>query len=398
MSVKYHQRTEDAHQLIPPRGYTDARYFELEQDLLFGRTWMYAGMVDDVLQPGDYLTVQAGRFPLAIVRGQDGKLRAFHNLCRHRGTQFLEGCGNSERGLQCPYHKWFYELDGRLKAVPREDLLFPSVRKEDLGLMPASLGEFRGMLFIHPDENPNESWSDFCADLELKVGPHHPDKMVETGRSRHLFPANWKLVAENYMDAYHLFYLHERSAATFDHERFDWDTAGRHFLFYEPVVEKYKDWADKVYGDKYLGVVPGTDPETYGGTFHMLFPTIGWVGMAHSWSTFHIIPQSVDSTIVESRVRVMPEAQEAMKASRRYEERFNKGDDAVVTLADCPTHPTESDNLMFEDMWACQQMQRAMGSPAYQVGAMARTFESTMTFYQRNILDFVSYSANEETL
>ena len=53
MSVKYHQRTEDAHQLIPPRGYTDARYFELEQDLLFGRTWMYAGMVDDVLQPGD---------------------------------------------------------------------------------------------------------------------------------------------------------------------------------------------------------------------------------------------------------------------------------------------------------------------------------------------------------
>ena len=140
MSISYHQRTEDAHQLIPARGYTDPRYFELEQDQLFGRTWMYAGMTDDVSKPGDYLTVQAGRFPLAIVRGQDGEIRAFHNLCRHRGTQFLEGCGHAERGLQCPYHKWFYEFDGRLKAVPREDLLFPNVRKEDLGLMNASVG------------------------------------------------------------------------------------------------------------------------------------------------------------------------------------------------------------------------------------------------------------------
>lgn len=96
--------------------------------------------------------------------------------------------------------------------------------------------------------------------------------MIEVGRSRHLFEANWKLVAENYMDAYHLFYLHEKSAATFDHERFDWDTAGRHYLFYEPVVEKYKDWATKVYGDKNIGVVPGTDPENLWRYFPHVLP------------------------------------------------------------------------------------------------------------------------------
>ncbi len=391
-AVKYHTRTEEAHQLIAPAGYTQPEYFEQELDQLFSQFWLYAGMTDDIPQPGDYLTVQAGRYPLAVVRGNDGELRCFHNICRHRGTQFLEGCGHSPKGLSCPYHKWFYELSGELQAIPRENELFPGADKTALGLMPGSIGVFRGMIFVHPDPAPREDWQAFVADLELKAGPHHPNQMVEVGRSRHLFTANWKLVAENYMDAYHLFYLHEKSAATFDHECFEWDTAGRHFLFYEPVVAKYKDWADKVYGDKHHGVVPGTDPEQYGGTFHMLFPTIGWVGMAHSWSTFHILPQSVDSTIVESRVRVMPEAEDAMKDSRRYKDRFNSGEAELVTLADCSTHPTQSDNLMFEDMWACQQMQKAMNSPAYQVGAMARTFESTMTFYQRNVLDFVTYT------
>ncbi len=389
--MQHHQRTEDAHQLIPPEGYTRAEHFQQEQERLFERYWSFAGMSDDVPQPGDFQCFQVGRYPLVIVRGSDGEIRAFHNICRHRGTEFLEGRGSSPKGLQCPYHKWFYELSGELKAVPRQEALFPTLDRSRLGLMPAAIGVFRGMVFVHPEPDPAEGWEAFCADLVDKIGPHDPEAMVEVGRSRHEFQANWKIVAENYMDAYHLFYLHERSAATFDHERFEWDTAGRHFLFYEPVAEKYKDWASKVYGDGNVGVVPGTDPERYGGTFHMLFPNIGWVGMAHSWSTFHILPVSVDRSIVESRVRVMPEAVEQMQRSRRYQGRFNGGDISLVTLDDCETHPTRSDDLMLEDMWACRQMQQAMGSPAYRVGAMARTFESTMTFYQRNILDFVSY-------
>jgi len=389
--MKYHQRTEEAHQLIPPRGYTDPAFYEMEQDVLFSRYWNFAGMTDDIAESGNFQCVQAGRYPLAIVRDDEGEIRGFHNICRHRGTQFLEASGHSANGLQCPYHKWFYELNGNLKAIPREDPLFSGVDKSSLGLMPAAVGVFRGMVFIHPDPEPAEDFKTFCADLTIKAGPHQPDQMVEVGRSRHEFRANWKLVVENYMDAYHLFYLHEKSAATFDHERFEWDTAGRHYLFYEPVVEKYKDWATKVYGDANGGLVPGTNPETYGGTFHMLFPNIGWVGMAHSWSTFHAIPVSVDRTIVESRVRVMPDAVEQMKSSRRYADRFSGGDISLVTIENAEGHPMQSDNLMFEDMWACQQMQKAMNSPAYAVGAMAQTFESTLTFHQRNVLDFVTY-------
>ena len=90
-NVTYHRRTEEAHQLIPPEGYTQSAYFEQELDALFSRYWLYAGMTDDLVAPGDYVTVQAGRYPLFVVRGNDGELRAFHNHCRHRGTQFLEG-------------------------------------------------------------------------------------------------------------------------------------------------------------------------------------------------------------------------------------------------------------------------------------------------------------------
>lgn len=390
--MQYHQRDDLAEQLIPPEGYTQEKYFELEMEQIFSRFWNFAGMTDELANPGDYKTVQSGKFALVVVRDKDDTLRAFHNICRHRGTQFLEGCGNSPNGLLCPYHKWFYRLSGELKGIPRQEL-FPDVKKEELGLLPASIGVFRGMIFVHPEANPVETFTDFCADLEEKVGPHHPDQMVEIGVSRHEFPANWKMVGENYMDAYHLFYLHENTAATFDHEKFDWTTAGRHFLFYEPVMERYKNWAAKVYGDKNKGVIPGCDPETYGGTFHMFFPNIGWVGMAHSWSTFHILPISAERTIVESRVRVMPDAVEEMKSSARYENRFNGGDIKLVTLDDCEGNAAQSDNLMFEDMWACQQMQKAMHSPAFKIGAMARKFEATMTFYQRNMMDFVDYSS-----
>ncbi len=389
----FHPKTLDAEQLIPPEGYTAQQWYDREQDLLFSRYWNFAGMTDDVPEPGDFQCVQAGRYPLFIVRGNDGEIRAFHNICRHRGTQFMEGSGSSAQGLRCPYHYWFYELDGSLKAIPRQDPLFPDVDKRGLALMSASIGVFRGMVFVHPSREPDEDWGVFVADLEEQAGPHRPDEMVEVGRSRHEFPANWKLVVENYIDAYHLFYLHEKSAAAFDHEKFDWDTAGRHYLFYEPVHEKFRDWAKRAYDDPTVGVVPGTDPETYGGTFHMLFPNIGWVGMAHSWSTFHAIPVAPDKTIVESRVRSMPEAVEQMKESRRYRNRFAGGDIKVVTLADCTKVPSESNHLMFEDMWACQQMQKAMLSPAYRVGAMARKFESTLTFHQRNVLDFVDYQS-----
>jgi choline monooxygenase len=384
---------EDNRQLIPPAAYTSDAYFQQEQDLLFSRCWNFAGMVDDVPNPGDYRCTRAGRYPLVIVRDDEGELRAFHNICRHRGMQFLEGSGSSLRGLVCPFHKWFYKLDGRLKAIPRQAELFPGIDKSRLGLLPASVGEFRGMLFVHPEPSPAEDFEAFVEDLEPSIGPHHPDQMVEIGIRRFEYRANWKIVVETYMDTYHLFYLHEKSAPMFDHSQFDWSRCGRHCLLYEPVHKKHKDWVYKTYGINAADCVPGLDPEAFGGQFHMLFPNIGWTAMAHLWNSFHAIPVAVDKTIVETRIRVMPSAAEQIKSSHEHRGRFGECDDGtLITLEDTDMHPTESGNSVFEDMWACQQMQKGMMSPAFRVGALARKFEDMITVYQRQILEFVGYS------
>ncbi len=150
-----------------------------------------------------------------------------------------------------------------------------------------------------------------------------------------------------------------------------------------PILQSYRRYAD---GDSLFA-----DPEHFGAQFHMLFPNIGWAGMAYNWSSFHAIPVAVDRTIVESRARVMPGAVEAMKRSFEFKGRFNRKGDAPISLADLGTHPVESGDSMLEDMWACAQVHKAMKSPAFQVGALARRFESMITVHQQNLMDFVNY-------
>ena len=93
-------------QVMPVAGYTCDQWYAREQVALFGRVWTFAGFTGDVAAPGDYLCVEAGRTPLIVVRDEKGELRAFHNICRHRGSQLLQGKGSVGRTIQCFYHNW----------------------------------------------------------------------------------------------------------------------------------------------------------------------------------------------------------------------------------------------------------------------------------------------------
>ncbi|MDE0371627.1 MAG: Rieske (2Fe-2S) protein, partial [Rhodospirillales bacterium] len=106
-------------QQLPRDAYVDRAWFERERRDLFGCCWTCAGVVQDLAKPGEYVTVSAGDYPLMVLRDGSGTLRAFHNLCRHRGTELVEGSGRLERArISCPYHRWTYDLDGSLRAVP----------------------------------------------------------------------------------------------------------------------------------------------------------------------------------------------------------------------------------------------------------------------------------------
>ena len=123
--------------LLPAEAYTSQDWFDREQRDIFSRTWRYAGFMEDITEPGQYITVQAGLNNIFIVMGRDRRLRAFHNICRHRGTQLIRAVGKTQKALTCPYHDWTYDLEGNLISVPEEQEEFGHVDKSCLGLKPA---------------------------------------------------------------------------------------------------------------------------------------------------------------------------------------------------------------------------------------------------------------------
>ena len=109
---------------LPVKAYTSQEWFDREQEIIFSKTWAYAGFVEDLTEPGQYISVQAGLNNIFIVMGRDRRLRAFHNICRHRGTQLIRAVGKTQKALTCPYHDWTYDLEGNLISVPEEDAEF----------------------------------------------------------------------------------------------------------------------------------------------------------------------------------------------------------------------------------------------------------------------------------
>lgn len=105
----------------------------------------------ELAAPGAYVSADVGRSPLLLVRGHDGVLRAFHNMCRHRGMVLTTDCGSFTNAIACPYHAWRFGLDGALRAVPQRAEQFSGIELDDRGLLPASVAEWQGMVFASPD-------------------------------------------------------------------------------------------------------------------------------------------------------------------------------------------------------------------------------------------------------
>jgi choline monooxygenase len=378
-------------QLLPAKAYHCPHIFTAEQQLLFAKTWNFVCMSDELKQAGDYQCVQVGPYPIVVTRDQRGELRGFHNICRHRGAQILEGSGSSPKGFSCPYHRWFYRLDGRLKSIPQQATLFAEADKTKLGLKPVAIGTFRGLVFVNPDPHETESFSTFVADLDNEIGPHQPDRMLEITASTYEFEANWKLVVENFLDQYHLFHLHKIDILQFDHDALDIQTTGRHGLMLEPVNPNYREWLRDVYRLDAQACVPGFDNNRYGGLFTLLFPNLGWVGLGHLWRSYQVIPVAVDRSLVVVRDRAMEEGAEQIKGSIDYQARRRMSEQGNITMADAASHPLQSTDLMQQDMWICRQLQQSVASPVFEVGPLASKYESLIAFHQQNLLDFLQY-------
>ena len=371
---------------LPVEAYTSQEWFALEQERLFGNVWHFAGFSEDVADSGDYLAIQAGSHPLLVVRGPDGELRAFHNICRHRGTQLLRTIGKAKKSIICPYHHWTYSLEGELKNIPGRQTEFPDVDMKSMCLHKASVETWKGMILVHPDPDAGPL-SDWLQGVEDHIGPHRPEKLVEyiDGRTRTEIAANWKVVVENYIDGYHLAHLHSDTLYMYDHAKQESGFIGPHYIFYEPLA---KSDLENVQKQSPMPLIDHGMPEELGAYVPMLFPNIGITAAEDSWSTFHVIPIAADKTVVETRTRVMPASDWTFLKQSVSSWWYWKGK-SRAKFEGGPDDPLSSGDFMAEDVFACEQQFKAMHSPRFAVGAMAKHLEKSVLDFQKHVTRFV---------
>jgi Rieske 2Fe-2S family protein len=355
--------------LLPPAAYHDRAWFEAEQRELFERTWIFAGVEHDLAAPGDFVTVQVGRAPVVVVRSADGELRAFHNVCRHRGLPLVDGQGSCGTSLVCPYHRWNYGLDGGLRSVPQRER-YPELDVDNLGLRPVRCASWKTLVFVtlDPDLEDLETW---MAGLGSAVENFRPESLVEVSDQRHDVDANWKLYVENHVDWLHLWYLHADTLSPYNHVAGQRLTFGRHWASWEPWTEETVAWVAEN-GDDESGLlpIPGLDGRETTNGAHLVFPSLTLFTNRGYWMLGQVTP--IDPSRFQLRLRVF-----------------------AVEGSDGPAFEAAVNLVMFEDYAATQAIQSAIESPAFEVGPLATDYEHEIMRFHQNYLAYVSLRPDE---
>ena len=191
--------------LLAPWTYHNQEFLDLEIEHLFKPNWILAGHISKLARPRDYITFDGFGERALIIRGNDNRIRAFHNVCRHRGARLIEGHGsNCPHALSCPFHGWTYDLTGNLIAVPAKNT-FENLIESENGLIPVDLEIWMGFVFIR-FKSGGKSLKEILAPVEHLVSPYHIDRVQEVPCTSYqeLRPYNWKVVHDIDNEGYHV--------------------------------------------------------------------------------------------------------------------------------------------------------------------------------------------------
>ena len=193
---------------LPPRCFSDRNVTAREIETVFRKSWMGVGRTDQVAEPGAYRTMDVAGQALILTRDRGGRMRAFANSCRHRGARLIDGAGTCN-GLRCPFHSWFYALDGALVRAPDMDDR-PGFDRNDYGLVEYRAEERLGFAFISldPDASDIDAWLGDLADIHA---PWPMNTLVTTRRRELTVACNWKAFLEVFNEYYHLPFVHPDS-------------------------------------------------------------------------------------------------------------------------------------------------------------------------------------------
>ena len=208
--------------LLPAHYFYDSEHYAREEKLIFERSWMSVGHASLIPKPGDYMVRGVGSQEIIVLRDNEGEVRAYYNVCRHRARELLQDKGNIKR-IPCPYHGWTYDLSGDLLHARNSENV-PGFDKSCWGLSPVRLERIGGFLYVCLDPN-TPSMREMYDGLHKDVEDLEPelDDLVHSHQMVFDIACNWKLATENFLEAYHIRMVHPMMYEAFDMSKYYWE-------------------------------------------------------------------------------------------------------------------------------------------------------------------------------
>ena len=240
---------------LPARYYYDADIFQREAETIFYPSWHCVCHDTEVPEPGDYVKFDLLTQSVIVVRGDDGQVRAFHNVCQHRGTQLVEDRrGRFKQAITCPYHAWTYAFDGDLKIAPRTNAL-EGFNAADYGLKEVRAENYGGFWYINMDRNATPIAEEMKGALDA-MRPYFPDldDITFVEEVDYVVDANWKIITDNAIEGYHFKLsgpVHKELAALIDFKGYDLQAHGHWWDFKGPPKKVKTAFGHPIAGEKY---------------------------------------------------------------------------------------------------------------------------------------------------
>jgi choline monooxygenase len=323
---------------IPAPWYLDRRIEHLEREEVFGKNWIAVGRVDQVAAEGQFFTVEIAGEPLVVVRGSDGELRAFFNVCRHHAAAVANVPSGTVQYLRCPYHGWTYGLDGSLKGAPE----FAGVCNFDRGangLIGVRVDTWEHFVFVTLDPGA-PAFTAFLGDLPGRVATLDVLNLHFFARKTYTLACNWKVYVDNYLDGgYHVPHLHKGLNSVLDYKEYTIENSERYSLQSSPMVssEEHESFAATRTGDRayYYWLYPNFMINVYEGVM----------------DTNLVLPLATDRCLVQFDFFFRDVSNGALPANTK----------SVAV----------SDRIQEEDVDICESVQRGLRSRAYGAGRLS---------------------------
>jgi len=348
---------------MPARWYTEPEFLALEAEKIFYKTWQPVGRLEDVMRVGDYFSCEVLDQPLVIVRNREGDLRAFYNVCPHRAAVVAQGRGN-RNSLQCKYHGWTYDLDGKLLRAPEFEGV-ENWKAEAVCLKPVRVEAWGPWVFVNLDSTADPMSATY-ADIEKEIAASgfNLEEMRLVERRDYLIDCNWKVYVDNYLEGYHLPIAHPGLFRELDYDQYRVETHRLYSKQYAPIRDvEAGDVRDRRY------VRSGEAEEDV--LYYWVFPNVMLNVYLDNASINIIIPVGHDKTLT-----IFEWYFEAPGTGEGWESMQQ-----IIAF---------SDEIQQEDIELCEWVQKGLKSKAYDRGRFSATRENGVHHFQTLVHEFLT--------